>query len=109
MSRRNYGQIALVTAVSCTLALSLSGCNSSKTTNSPVAPLVALIVESFQTATQIEAGGLRVQVRFRVREGLVELTSAAQAGAASTRVCLSGTCVEDTLSTVFSEGNCTGP
>ena len=108
MSRRNHTPIALVAAISCTLALSLSGCNSTSSTNSPVAPGGTLIVDSFQTATQVEANGLRVQLRFRVIGGLVELTQAAQTGAANSRVCLSGSCVEELLSPTFSERTCEG-
>ena len=75
----------------------------------PIGPTAALAVRSSGSATQIEPNnGFRVQVRMDVMSGAGPLSQALRSGAASGRVCLAGTCDEDSLSTVFSEGVCAG-
>ena len=44
----------------------------------------------------------------RVTSGLSALSQASRSGAARGQVCLSGSCDNDSLSTVFSEGVCAG-
>ena len=86
-----------------TIVLALGGCDDS---DSPTDPTRPLFVQSFQTATQPEAGGLRVQVRMRVTEGLDALRQASQTGAGRAQVCLSVSCDTAPISLGASEGMC---
>ena len=83
----------------------LAGCGGDNV--SPMAPSAALVVESTSTSTQVEANGVRVQLRVRVTDGLTDLSQAVAAGDATTRVCLASACTERTISSTFAEGSCT--
>ena len=87
------------------MALLLSGCDDNESPTDPPGPL---FVQSFQTATQPEAGSLRVQVRMQVIEGLDALRQASGAGAGRAQVCLSGSCDVGPISLGASEGMCSG-
>lgn len=105
MSQHNRLPIAMTLFLLTTLTL--GGCHGSGSSN-PTAPMGPLLVRSSGTATQIEPNGFRVQVRLDVTSGLGALSQASSSGAAQGQVCLSGSCDDDSLSTVFSEGVCAG-
>ena len=87
-------------------ASTLVGCSDS---DSPTAPRViptGLTVDSFSTATQIEPGGFRIQVRMRVVEGLASLDRAVQQGSASAQTCMESGCVGGSLTSTFGEASC---
>ena len=91
------------------IAIALGGCDSSS--RSPTAPIASsgpLVVQSFQTATQVELSAVRVQLRVRVVSGLDSLRQATQSGFAVGRVCQGGSCDELMLTTSFSEPSCAG-
>ena len=87
------------------LVLVVPACSDSDV-SMPTAPTGALIVDSFQTSTQIETQGFRIQVRANVVSGLDALRTAARTGRASTEVCESGLCEIMDMISGHREGDC---
>lgn len=109
MNRAHGLKTALAAAASCTLAVALVGCSSgSDSPTAPGSPVAGLSVEVESTAVQPEPAGTRIQIRGRVLEGLRQLSDAAGAGVALAELCLDGSCVEQRVSLIFSEGACAG-